>query len=279
MTIEMMDDGVVARMNARLNARRPIAWALTVLVGTIVLLMPEIAFAATSSRPPKSLWSVMGAALGATVFISGLPAFGCALYLALRRTWVAIGVPVLISLPLVVFAHWQNVAIAGSVGKLAAISATITVIGLLSAAGIGLAKAFIKEANRIGGAATAMATALPIAFGAIGPLAAGFFVAAGSQLPAQSFQSVFALVALGFLALTYPLALRTRSVAGTMIGTCIGFLQLAWWPVVLSNAVDAGQGFLVIFFLIPLIPLVLLLARLGAKHAGNTPTPRQGVSP
>jgi hypothetical protein len=69
----------------------------------------------------------------------------------------------------------------------------------------------------------------------------------------------------------------SRSVAGTTIGTGAGFLLLSLWPVAVSNSVDAGQGLLVVFLLVPLIPVVLAQAWAGAKLAGNSRTPRQGT--
>jgi hypothetical protein len=152
--------------------------------------------------------------------------------------------------------------------KLLAVVGTLSAVGLLSAVGVGVAKLLLKEAARIGAAATATAAALPVVLGVIAPLA-GFVTAriVGSLSPEAALNVVGVPVALVLTALALPLAWLSRSIAGTTIGTGAGFLLLSLWPVAVSRAVDAGQGVLVAFLLIPLIPLVWLLARAGAKLA------------
>jgi hypothetical protein len=267
--------GVEGRSNGRADARPRIALALTALVCAIVPFTFDIALAATTSaQPPKSLRLALTTVAGLGIFILGLPTVAAAIYVAARRTWVAIGVLVLAVLPFSAFFQWQNPAIAASFGKLLAIVGTLAAVGLLSAAGVGVAKLLVKEAARIGAAATAMATALPLVLGVIAPLG-GFVIArmVGSVSPEAALTLVGAPVAAGLTALAFPLAWLSRSIARTTIGTGVGFLLLSLWPVALSHAVDAGQGVLVVFLLIPLIPLAWLLARAGASLAG-TPAAR-----
>jgi hypothetical protein len=269
MVDETKHAGVEGRANARADARLRIALALTALVGAIVPFTSDIALAATTSaQPPKSLWLAFTTVAGLFLFILGLPAVAAEIYLAARRAWVAIGVLVLAVLPFSAFFQWQNPAIAASFGKVLAVVGTLSAVGLLSAAGVGVAKLLLKEAARIGAAATAMATALPLVLGVIAPLG-GFAIAGvvGSLSPEAALTLVGAPAALGLAALALPLAWLSRSIAGATIGTGAGFLLLSLWPVAVSNAVDAGQGALVVFLLIRLIPLVWLLARAGAKLA------------
>lgn len=207
--------------------------------------------------------------------IAAVPGLGSAIYLAVRRIWFAVGIPVLAVLPFSAFFQWQNPAIANPAFKLLAVIFSLAAVGLLSAAGIGLAKLLLKEADRIGAGATALATALPLMLGAIGPVGSILMIGIVSQSsPPDALEPTLVLVAAGLVATTYPLARLSRSVAGTTLGTSAGLLLLALWPVAISNATDAGQGFLVIFLLIPLMPLVLLLARTGAKRADNRPATR-----
>jgi hypothetical protein len=259
MVDETKHAGVGGRTNARADARPRIALALTALVGVIVPFTSDIALAATTSAQPVA---------GLFVFILGLPAVAAAIYLAARRTWVAIGVLVLAVLPFSALFQWQNPAIAASFGKLLAVVGTLSAVSLLAAVGVGVAKLLLKEAARIGAAATATAAALPVVLGVIAPLA-GFVTAriVGSLSPEAALNVVGVPVALVLTALALPLAWLSRSIAGTTIGTGAGFLLLSLWPVAVSRAVDAGQGVLVAFLLIPLIPLVWLLARAGAKLA------------
>jgi hypothetical protein len=251
--------------SARADARLPVALALTALVGTIVLLMPDIALAATT-RPSKTWWSALVAVVGLTVFFLGLSALAFAIYLATRRAWVAIGVPMLAVFPFSAIFQWQNPAIVAPSGKLFAVVGTVLAVGLLATAGVGLARLLAKEASRIGTAATALATAIPLVLGVFGPVIAGTL----SQLPPQAgLNAVDMPVVVSLVALALPLAWLSRSVAGTTIGTGAAFLVLSFWPVAVSTAVDAGQGMLVVFLLIPLIPVVLLLAFAGAKLASK----------
>jgi hypothetical protein len=243
------------------------ALALAALGGMI--LMPEIALAATS-RPPKSLWSAFVQFSGMTLFFLGLPGLALVIYLAIRRSWVVIGLPVLAVAPLSAIFQWQNPAIASLPGKLFAVAGTLLAVGLLAAAGIGLAKSLIREASRIGVSATALAVTLPFALGMIGPLCGSLVAKTVSQSsPEQAFTAVAGSVAIGLLALVFPLASFSRSVAATTIGTSAGLILLPLWSVAVSNAVDAGQGAILIFLVIPLIPMVWLTARVGAKLAGN----------
>ena len=259
-------------MNARVSARLIFVLVLTALVGAIVLLMPDVALAATtSSRPPKSLWSALANVAGMAAVFLGFPAIACAIYLAVRRTWLAVGIPTLAVLPLSVIFQSQNPAIASLFGKLLAVAATLLAIGVLSAIGMRLAKALVNEAGRIGAAATAIAMILPLALGFIGPVSG--FVIAGmvDQLPLNpALEPVGVPIVIALVVLAFALGRLLRSVAGTTIGTGTAFIVLSFWPVALSNAVDAGQGMLVVFLLIPLIPLVWLPARAGAKLAGNS---------
>ena len=269
--------GLEGGTKARL-ARLLTALALTGFVGAILLLIPDVALAATTpSLPPKSLWSAAATVAGLALSILGLPALAFAIYLAVRRSWVPIGVPVLVVLPFSAIFQWQNPAIATTSGKILATLVTLSAVGLLSAAGVGLANSLVKEARRIGALATATATALPLALGAIGPLGGIVLVGMDSRLPSEAALSLVGVpVVLGLTALALPVSWLFRSIAGTTIGTSIGFLLLSLWPVALSNAGDAGQGALVIFLLIPLIPLVLLLAWYGAKLARHPRALRPG---
>jgi hypothetical protein len=258
-------------MKARVDARLFGVLALSAAVAGFVLLMPESAHAA-ASRPPKSLGPALAAVTGLALFFLGLPAIALAIYLAVPRSWVAIGFPVLAVLPFAVFFQWHNAAIASLPGKLLAIVAISLTVGLLSAAGVGLARQLVKEAVRIGAAATATAAIISFAIGVIGPFCGLAVAEAASTAPLGAALSVvFALVTAGLVALAFPLGRLSRSVAGTTIGTGAGFLGLALWPVAISNAADGGQGFLVVFLLVPLIPLVLVLARAGAKVAEHPP--------
>jgi hypothetical protein len=222
----------------------------------------------------QSLWSALPTVAGQGALILGLPAVAGAIYLVVRRTWVAIGGLVVAVLPFAAIAHWQNPAIAAPLSKLLALAGALAAVALLAAVGAGVARLLAREAARIGAGATAMATALPLVLGTIGPLA-GVVIARmeGPLSPAAAF-NVGAVVAVGLTALAFPLGWISRSVAGTTIGTSAGFLLLSLWPVALSNAVDAGQGMLVLFLLIPLIPVAWLLARSGAKRAA---APTAGV--
>jgi hypothetical protein len=274
MADETKHAGVAGRANARAAARLRIAVALTAAVGAVVPFTSDVALAAaTSVQPPKSLSAALTTVAGLVIFILGLPAVAAAIYLAARRSWIAIGIPVLAVLPFSAFFQWQNPAIASYFGKLFAIVGTLAAVGALSAAGVGVAKLLAKEATRIGAAATAMATASPVVFGAVAPLC-GFVIAGmvGSLSPEAAVNLVGAPVAVGLIALALPLAWFSRSIVGTTIGTSVGFLALSLWPVAVSRAVDAGQGVLVVFLLIPLIPLVWLLARAGAKLARASAT-------
>jgi hypothetical protein len=260
--------GVAAGTDARTAVCLPIAWVLTAVVGAMVALTSDVALAAASSAQPKSLWSALTTVAGLVILILGLPAVAAAIYLAARRTSVAIGVLVLAVLPFSALFQWRNPAIASSFGKLLAIVGTLAAVGLLSAAGAGVARLLVKESARIGAAATATATAVPFVLGMTAPLG-GFFIAGmiGSSSPGAALTFVGVPVAAGLTVLALPLARRSRSIAGTTIGTSAGFLALSLWPVAVSRAVDGGQGMLVVFLLIPLVPLVWLLARAGAKLA------------
>lgn len=259
-------------MNVRANARWVIA--LTALVGAVVLLVPDIALAATASRPPKSMWSALANVAGMAVVFLGFPAIACVIYIAVRRTWVAVGIPTLAVFPLSVIAQSQNPAITSLLGKVFAVAGTLLAIGVLSAIGMRLAKALVNEAGRIGAAATAIAMILPFALGFIGPVSG--FVIAGmiDQLPPNPpLEPVGVPIVVALVVLAFALGRLLRSVAGTTIGTGAAFLVLSLWPVAVSNAVDAGQGILVVFLMIPLIPLVLLLAWAGAKLANARKAP------
>jgi hypothetical protein len=259
-------------MTVRANARLLVAFALTAVVGAIVLLIPDIALAATTSaRPPKSLWSAWGTVAGLTLFILGFPAVAFAIHLATRRAWVAIGVPVLAVLPLSAIFQAQNPAIAHPAGKLLAVAFTLLAVGLLSAAGMGLAKLLIKEAGRIGAAATAIATAVPLALGAVGPLGGLAIAGMVDRIPPQAALDLIGVSVVVGLAVARLLARLSRSIAGTTIGTSAGLLLVSLWPTAASNAVDAGQGALMMLLLIPLIPVVALSAWAGAKLAGDPP--------
>src|SRR5215218_6511959 len=146
------------RLNIRLSARLLAVAALTALAVFIVLLMPDVALAATaSSRPPKSLLSALTTVAGLGIFTLGIPALAFGIFLATRRAWLAVGVPVLAVLPFSAFFQWQNPAISSALGKLFAIAGTVAAIALLAAGGVGLARLLTKEASRIGAAATALA--------------------------------------------------------------------------------------------------------------------------
>jgi hypothetical protein len=255
-------------MNVRAKGPWCTALALTAVVGVTVLLVPDIALAATASRLPKTLWSALANVAGTALFFLGFPLIAGAIYLAVRRTWVAVGIPTLAVLPLSVIFQSQNPAITSLFGRLLAIAVILLAVGALAAIGMRLAKALINEAGRIGAAATALAMIMPVALAFIGPV--GGFVSAGmvDQVPPNPALGTAGVPIVGaLLVLAFALGRLLRSVASTTIGTGVGLFVLSLWPAALSNAVDAGQGMIVVFLLIPLVPLALLMAWAGAKLA------------
>lgn len=223
----------------------------------------------------NAMWLALPTVAGLGAAFLVVPVVAGAIYLMVRRTWIAVGGLVLAVLPFVAFAHWQNPTIESPAGKLLALAAALSGIALVALIGAGVAKLLAREAARVGAGATAVPTALPLMLGIIGPLLGAVIAGtAGPLSPEAAFNMVCLPVAFTITALALPLGWLSRSVVGTTVGTSAGFLLLSLWPAALSKAVDAGQGMLVVFLLIPLILVASLLARIGAKRAA-APTNRE----